>query len=201
MEFPNTLSKLNRAKRLISLMTEHQTRADDFDALLDAALSMLREVTWILKKEVAHKPQRAREWYAREAELMRPPQNSALPWLRDLRNASTKERPTQVGTMTHIKNIRIERSEPGKAFAITGRGEPVWITKDSDGKEIRTHASEFDRQIAMKHFIVDSNIPRLLTLGGEDLTGADALTIVRAYAEYLSNMLDRAEALAVGIGQ
>jgi hypothetical protein len=201
IRFPDTRLKLDRAKRLIALLTEAQQQPDDFDALLDACVGSLREVTWILKKEASSLPPCfLNEWYAYEEALMRSPNNSALPWLRDLRNRLTKERPTPVRTRTHIKRIHIEKVDPGKAFAISGRGEPVWITRNPGGKEVRAHASEFDSQVVMRHFLLDSQPPRPLTIDGIDLTGADALTIVRAYADYLSKLVDRAESHAERLG-
>lgn len=56
MRFPDTRLKLDRAKRLIALLTEAQQQPDDFDALLDACVGSLREVTWILKKEASSLP-------------------------------------------------------------------------------------------------------------------------------------------------
>ena len=205
MGFPDTRLKLDRAKCLIALLTGAQQQPDYFDALLDACIGSLREVTWILKKEASNLSpsfQREwREWYAHEEELMRSPDNSALPWLRDLRNALTKERPTPLGTRTYIKRIHIEKIETGKGFAISSRGEPVWITRNPGGKEVRAHASEFDSQVVMRHFLLDSQPPRPLTIDGIDLTGADALTIVRAYADYLSKLVDRAESHSERLGR
>jgi len=190
---PATREKLARCHELLELLIEKERHPAKFDALVDATLGELRSITWVLQREIQERFPPLMSWYARKQVDMRSSRNNGLVWLRDARNVSTKERPTTVGTATHIRSIYIDRLPPKTGFAITGRGEAVWVRQDAEGREVRTHATEFDSEVRSRHFFVDPKPPTPFRIAGADLAHRDVLTVLKAYEAYLLALVLEAE--------
>ena len=193
MRFPVTREKLRNCSRLVEELSAKEREGEAYDALLEAAVSACRAVTWVLQREITINTPELLPWYEATAREMELPQNSAVIWLRDARNFSTKQEPLKVNSSAHYRDIRIMDPPPGAAFSITSQGDSVWITKDAQGNESRRAASELQMDAATVHRIVRPQLPGPLLLEGRDLSGLDATTFLREYGGFLARLVAAAE--------
>ncbi len=193
MRFPLATEKLVHAERLLEILPGKQADHSAFDALLNACIDAARSVTFILKKEIDDTLPTLAPWYLSKQVEMALPKNNALPWLNEARRLTTHEQPIRVGTVTRTGGIYIDKIMPGEAYVQTPRGEWRRMKTDGDGKEVWSHASEFDAQVQSTHFIVDPPPPKPLMLDGKDLWGKDAVQVLTYYLRFLRSLLEEAE--------
>jgi hypothetical protein len=151
---------LEEAHYFYSKMQETAKIPKEFRHNLNAFLSRARAITWVLKKQYLGNPV-FDSWYANEEKLLK--SDELMSFFRDARNISLKEQPIRPRSSTYIRHIEITTPK-GKGFAITGNGEPVWIEKNGQGKEKRTHAGEFDSEVAREYYFENPQPPKLFRI-------------------------------------
>jgi hypothetical protein len=148
---------LEEANYFYLKMEETMKKPKEFRHNLNAFISRARTLTWVLKKQYSGNPL-FDSWYAKEEKLLRA--DDLMSFFRDARNISLKEQPIRPHSSAYIRNIEINVPK-GKAFAITGEGEPVWIERNGEGKEKKIHASEFDGEVAMQYYFANPQPPKI----------------------------------------
>jgi hypothetical protein len=190
---PETSAKIERCRILLTALEEMEKQPVKFDAFLDAFVDCARSITWVLQTEFRHKGLALEKWYAKEVIEMARPENNLLRFFTEMRNFTTKQGTSDVGTGTHIRRIFVKQVPAGWSFVITGKGEPVWIKDMGTDKELKIHASEYDSEIAMKHFVTRPEPPHPLLFHGQDFSQADALSLCKLYFGHIEDLVDRAE--------
>lgn len=174
----DTEKKLQEAKYFLRRMLETYSAPFEFECNLQAFISSARSVTWVMQKEYSKKPE-FEEWYGKKQEEMQA--DEMLRFFREARTTTTHRKPLDVGTVAHIKQIYLNSIPRGWGFAITGKGEPVWITPK--GEQI--HAFEFDTQV--KRAYLFDNPPTVFL--GSKLSDISVVTLCRLYLAYLSDLV------------
>ena len=173
--------RLEQAKYFFKRMLETHAIPFEFECNLQAFIIFARSVTFIMKKEYSEK-HGFNEWYQRKEEEMR--NDELLRFFKDARNITIHEKPLDVGTVAYIKQIYLHSIPRGWGFAITGKGEPVWITPKGE----KIHAFEFDNQI--KRVYLFDNPPKEFL--GVELKDFSVVTLCRIYLAYLSDLVKEA---------
>jgi hypothetical protein len=193
MRFPLTSEKLRKCQELVEALSTKEKEVAAYDALLEAAISAGRAVPWVLRREIAVNVPTLLPWYEARAQEMGLPRNSAVIWLRNARNLSTRPEPLKAEIPAYSRDMHIMEPPPGAAFAVTNQGEAAWITRDAQGGETRREPSEFDNDAAIKHRIVRPEPPHPLLLEGRDVSGLDATAVLREYGGFLRRLVQAAE--------
>lgn len=193
MRFPLTHETLRRSERLVETLSAREKDVEAYDGLLEVAVQGCRDVTRVLEGEIGINVPELLAWYEARAREMGLPHNSAILWLRDARNLSTELEPPKVDAAASYGNIRTPKLPAGAAFAVTGRGDLMRITKDAHGRESRQPVAEFERKTASAHRIIRPEPPRPLLLEGHDISGLDATDTLRQYVGFLRRLVEAAE--------
>jgi hypothetical protein len=197
MIFPQTSEKLARSYRLLDMLRESRADSGAFEALLDAVVIEGRAVTFVLQAELSQPGLAMADWYEAEQAKMRRPENNALPWLHEARTLSTHQVPLGVGHGIEVKPRNPPMLSPGEKFGITANGEMFFEQYDKDGNLVRTVVPKSDLDVRYYRIITNPTPPKQLLLNGLDFSGQDAVTIVSAYLDYLSELVQRAESEAL----
>jgi hypothetical protein len=147
---------LDEAFYFYSQMGKTLKTPKEFKHNLNAFLSRARAITWVLKKQYSGNPV-FDSWYANEEKIMK--NDELMVFFRDARNISLKEQPIRPATGAYIRHIEVSTTKD-RGFAITGDGEPVWIERDSEGKEKQIHASEFDGEVFRQYSFANPLPPK-----------------------------------------
>jgi hypothetical protein len=153
----------------------------EFECNLDAFISSARSVTFVMQSEYSEKPH-FNEWYQEKQKEMKT--DEMLRFFNEVRVTTIHRRSLDVGTVAHIRKISINSVPHGWGFAITGKGEPVWITPKGE----KVHAFEFDNQV--KRVYLFSSPPKKFL--GVELKDFSVVTLCRLYLAYLSNLVKEA---------
>jgi len=182
----NLNSKSKKIIKMVQYFLDrmHETYAIpfEFECNLHAFITLARSVTYIMKKEHFNIPE-FNAWYQKKQEEIK--NDEMLRFFHDTRNIIIHEKTLDVGTIAHIRKIYLNHVPRGWSFAITGKGEPIWITPE--GKEL--HAHEFDSEI--KRVYLFENPPRSFL--GASLKDFSVITLCELYFAYLSSLVDEAE--------
>jgi hypothetical protein len=177
----DTEKKLQEANYFLKCMLKTHAIPFEFECNLQAFISSARSVTFVMQTEYSKKPD-FRKWYEEKQDEMRA--DGMLSFFHDLRTKIIHKKPLNVGSITHIKNILINSTPKGWGFAITGKGEPTWITPTGES----IHAFEFDNQID-RIYLFDSSPKNFL---GSNIQNFSVVTLCRLYFGYLSQLVNEA---------
>jgi len=121
----NSEKIIKMVEYFLNRMLETYTIPFEFECNLHAFITLARSVTYILQKEFSQNPE-FNYWYQKKQEEMK--KDEMLRFFRYTRDIIIHEKPLDIGTIAHIRKICINHVPHGWSFAITGKGEPVWIT-------------------------------------------------------------------------
>lgn len=172
-----TEKKLRESQYFYNQMLENYAEPEKFEFNLQAFLSAARSVTFVMQKEYSKKPN-FEEWYELKRKEMQA--DEMLRFFHKARTVSIHEKPVSLGTMAHIRRIYIHSVPQGWGFAITAKGEPVWITPKGE----RVHASEFDKEVTRVYLF--NNPPK--TFLGVDLKDFSVVHLCRLHLAYLTDL-------------
>ena len=171
-----TGKKLRETQYFYNQMLENYKEPEKFEFNLQAFLSAARSVTFVMQKEYSKHPDFGK-WYESKQKEMHT--DEMLRFFNEKRTVSIHEKLVSLGTITHIRHIEVSPPK-GWGFAITGKGEPVWITPKGE----RIHASEFDQEVT-RIYLFD-NPPK--TFLGVDLANFSVVHLCRLYLAYLTDL-------------
>jgi hypothetical protein len=170
--------KLQEAKYFLKRMLETHKVPFEFECNLQAFISSARSVTFVLKTEYSEKTD-FQKWYQEKQEEMKA--DEMLRFFNKARTTTIHRKPLNVATISHIRNIYLNSIPEGWGFAITNKGEPVWITPSGD----EVHAFEFDDQVERVYLFDDP--PKSFL--GSNLRDFSVVTLCRLYLSYLSQLV------------
>jgi hypothetical protein len=191
----NTYKKLQNCRYILKELELHEKEPEKFDALIESFIDCARSITFILTTEYQRKGLNLEDWYKKKGKEMESPENNLLSFFKDTRTIVTHQGTVGIGTAAYIEHMEVNgrKAPKGWGFAITGRGEAIWIKDAGTPNPIKIHASEFDKDLAIKHFIVNPPLPLPLKLNGLDCSYFDALTLCKLYFAYLEDLVYEAE--------
>ena len=175
----NVEKKLKEARYFLKRMQETYLIPFEFECNLQAFISSSRSVTFIMQKEYSDKLG-FYQWYQKKQDQMRA--DETLSFFKEARTTSIHLKPLNVGTMAQFKEVYINSVPQGWGFAITGKGEPIWITPKGE----RMHAAEFDKNT--KRFYYFDDPPRSFL--GAKLRDFSVSTLCNLYFVYLSILVE-----------
>jgi len=170
--------KHKEAMYFLKRMQETYLIPFEFECNLQAFISSSRSVTFIMQKEYSNKPD-FEQWYRKKQDEMRGDQ--MLSFFNEARTTSIHLKPLNLSTIARVRDMHIDRVPQGWGFAITGKGESVWITPK--GEEV--HASEFDRNTERVYYFDDPPHSFL----GRELRDFSVVTLCKLYIAYLSDLV------------
>lgn len=176
-----TKKKLQEAKYFLKRMLETHSIPFEFECNLQAFISSAHSVTFVMQTEYSKKPD-FQKWYQEKQEEMKA--DEMLRFFHEARTTTIHLKPLNVGSIAHIKSIYLKSVPKGWGFAITGKGEPVWITPSGE----RVHAFEFDNQVE-RIYLFDNPPKNFL---GSNLRDFSVVTLCRLYLGYLSQLVKEA---------
>jgi len=174
----NTQRKLEEAKYFFKRMLETYQIPFEFECNLQAFISSARSVTFVMQAEYSKKAH-FDEWYEKKVEEMQT--DELLDFFKQARTKSIHEESLTPGTIAHIKHIYIKSIPQGWGFAISGKGEPVWISPKGE----RVHAFRFDSQVERVYLF--DNPPK--SFKGTELKDFSAVALCNIYLVYLSDLV------------
>ena len=177
----NTEKKLQEATYFLKRMLETHNIPFEFECNLQAFISFARSITFVMQKEHSKK-QDFSKWYDEKQEEMKG--DEMLNFFNEARITIIHKKPLDVGSIANIKHIFVKSVPKGWGFAITGKGEVVWITPSGE----QVHAYEFDDQV--ERIYLFDNPPKSFL--GSNLQDISVVTLCRLYLGYLSRLVKEA---------
>jgi len=174
----DTDKKLQEARYFLKRMLETYSSPFEFECNLQAFISSARSVTLVMQTEYSKKPN-FNEWYDEKQKEMKA--DEMINFFNKARVTTIHKKPLDIGTFAYIKDIYLNSVPRGWSFAISGKGEPTWITPKGE----RVHASEFDNQVE-RVYLFDNSPKSFL---GVKLKDFSVVTLCRLYLAYLSDLV------------
>ena len=129
---------IDEAEYLYQKMEETLKVPMEFRSNLNAFLSRSRAVTWVLKKQLNDNPSFA-SWYSAQEEIMK--NDELMAFFIVARNISEKEYPIRPNSSGYIRHITVN-TDNKRGFAITGEGEPIWVSERKQTKARRKEPTQ-----------------------------------------------------------
>jgi hypothetical protein len=177
----DTKKKLEQVKYFFDKMLETYHIPFEFECNLQAFITLGRSITLVMQKEYSKKPDFS-SWYQKKQAEMKV--DEMLSFFNEARDTIIHEKPLDVGTAAHIKDIYLKSIPKGWSFAVTGKGEPVWISPVGES----IHATEFDSH-AKRVYLFDNPPQSFL---GAQLEDFSVVSLCRLYLVYISELVGEA---------
>ena len=177
----NTKKKLEQTRYFFKRMLETYDIPFEFECNLQAFITLGRSITFAMQKEYSKIPD-FRDWYQKKQEEMKA--DETLRFFNEVRDIIIHEKPFDVETVAYIKHIYLESIPRGWSFAITGKGEPIWISPTGE----KVHAIEFDDQVE-RVYLFDKPPQSFF---GAQVKDFSVVSLCKLYLVYLSELVEEA---------